>query len=213
MGEYDYDYEYKIVFLGGSGVGAKTSLISRLNNDYIENPCSTAGGSYTPIYIQVNLGIIKLLLWDTAGQERFWQLSRYFIKGSHCVILGYDITNKRSFSDIQEFWYNHAKNIVSEKSLIYLVANKIDLIGKEEVSEKEAMEYAKEKGIKYFRVSAKTGEGVNELLDDISYSLIIKFKNNINKNDINLLREDEKKIKRIHRRNNIEIILNKYLNY
>ena len=201
----EYNYEYKIVFLGGAGIGAKTSLINQLIDKYIENPSSTNGGSYSYIYIQVILGIIKLSIWDTAGQDRLRQIARHFIKGAHCVILGYDITTKRSFSDIQEFWYNHAKNIVGEKSLFYLVANKIDLIGEEEVSEKEAIEYAKEKGIKYFRVSAKTGEGVNELFADISYSLIIKFKNKIDKNDINLIREisqDRTKIKRLHMRNN-----------
>ena len=69
MEEYDYDYEYKIIFLGESGIGAKTSLINQLFDEYIENPPSTRGVSYSCIYIQVNLGIIKLTLWDTAGQE------------------------------------------------------------------------------------------------------------------------------------------------
>ena len=155
-------------------------------------------------------------LWDTAGQERYRSINGIFIKDSHCVILGFDITNKFSFKEIENYHYNKVKNILGDESLIYLVANKIDLIDEVEVSEKEAIDYAKEKGIKYFRVSAKTGEGVNELLEDIANSLIIKFKRKIDNEDQNLIREITKdgiEIKRLNIKEKIEIILNKFYNY
>ena len=102
------EYEYKIVFLGGVAVGSKTSLIDQLvNNRFDPNISTTNGESYSSIFAQVNLGIIKLGLWDIAGQEKYRSLSKFFIKDSHCVILGYDITHKNSFNEIKEFWYNH----------------------------------------------------------------------------------------------------------
>jgi Ras-related protein Rab-6A len=210
------EYDYKIVFLGESGTGAKTCLINQIIYNQFENYSSTSVAAYYSIFIQVKLGIIKLNLWDTAGQERFRSINGIFIKDSHCAILGYDITNKSSFKEIENYHYNKVKKILGDEPLIYLVANKIDLIGEEEVSEKEAIDYAKEKGIKYFRVSAKTGEGVNKLLVDISNSLIIKFKRMIDNEDQNLIREitkDGAEIKRLNIKEKIEIILNKFYNY
>ena len=210
------EYDYKIVFLGESGTGAKTCLINQIIYNEFENYSFTSPAVYYSTFIQVNLGIIKLNLWDTAGQERFRSINGIFIKDSHCAILGYDITNKRSFKEIENYHYNKVKKILGDEPLIYLVANKIDLIGEEEVSEKEAIDYAKEKGIKYFRVSAKTGEGVNELLEDIANSLIIKFKRMIDNEDKNLIREitkDGAEIKRLNIKEKIEIILNKFYNY
>ena len=210
------EYDYKIVFLGESGTGAKTCLINQIIYNEFENYSFTSPAVYYSTFIQVNLGIIKLNLWDTAGQERFRSINGIFIKDSHCAILGYDITNKRSFKEIENYHYNKVQKILGDEPLIYLVANKIDLIGEEEVSEKEAIDYAKEKGIKYFRVSAKTGEGVNELLEDIANSLIVKFKRMIDNEDQNLIREitkDGTEIKRLNIKEKIEIILNKFYNY
>ena len=215
-------YEYKIVLIGESGTGGKTSLINRLVlNIFDPNTIATSGASYTNIFVQVNLGIIKLELWDTAGQEKYRGLNRMFIKGSHCIILGYDITNRWSFEEIKNYQYNTVKDIVGDDALIYLVANKIELFEKEEVSEDEARDYAKEKGIKYFGVSCKTGRGINELLEDIAYSLIMKFKRVLDIKDRNLLREitkngtiiDVKERLRLMAKEKIEIILNKYYNH
>jgi len=162
------EYEYKLVLLGGSGIGAKTSLIKRfILNRFDSVMMTTSGANFCSTFIQVNLGIIRLGIWDTVGQKLYRKLSEVFIKNSHCIILGYDITSNDSFDEIKEFWYNYAKNIIGDESLIYLVANKIDLIRYEELSarEREGKNYAKEKGIKYFRISCKTGEGVDELFD------------------------------------------------
>ncbi len=195
------EYNYKIVFLGESGTGAKTTLNNQIIYKIFEENFFGLTASFYSAFIQVELGIIKLSLWDTTGQEKFRAMNNLFIKHSRCVILGYDITDKRSFKEIENYHYNNVKNILGDEPLIYLVANKIDLIDKVEVSEEEAIEYAKEKGIKYYRVSAKKGEGIDELFEDIVNSLIMKFKKVINNNDTNLIEEitkDGTKIKRLN---------------
>ena len=200
------EFVNNIVFLGEPGIGAKTSLIERLiDNKFDESKPSTCGCNYSSIIIQINLGLIQLALWDTVGQELFRPFCKHFIKVSHCIILGFDITNKHSFNEIKKFHYNNYKEY---DSLIYLVANKIDLIEDIEVSEKEAIDYAKEKGIKFFRISCKTGEGINELFEDIINLLVIKFKKIIDNNDKNLIREitkNEQKFKRLNINNKKEI--------
>jgi len=228
------DYEYKIVFIGEAGIGAKTWLINRLAYNMVSFEIPSTPGAYCiNIFVQVNLGIIGLQLWDTCGQEKYRGLNQIFIKGSHCIILGYDITHRRSFEEIKNFHYIMVKDIVGDDSLIYLVANKIDLYENKEVSEDEAKDYAKEKGIKYFKVSCLNNVGINELLEDIAYSLIKKFKRVLKNKDKYLIREitkngtiinglnsirgiakEEKEIE-INDKDNykIGISLNKYYNY
>ena len=167
--------EYKVIFSGNCGSGAKTSLISRFVNNKFEEHCqSTCFCTQSSLYIETDLGIINLQLCDTPGQKQYKSLINIFSKDSHCAILGFDITNYDSFNEIKEFRYNDIIKVNGNDILIYLVANKIDL-GVNEELDKEAMEYAKKKNIKYFKISSKTGEGVNLLLKDISNSLIRKY--------------------------------------
>ena len=201
---------YKIVFLGTSGV-AKTSLIQRfLNNKFDENEGSTLGANYTGLYIQTNLGTIKIDLWDSSGQDKYKELSKMFIRDSQCAILCYDITNKNTFEEIKYFHYENAKQILGDNSLIYLVANKIDLI-KDIKLDREAKKFAEEKNIKYFKISAKTGKGIDSLFEDIANSLINKFKFKIDNSNtilIQKLTEDGTKIKKL---NMIQIFDNNYI--
>ena len=120
---------YKVVFVGESGTGAKTSLINRiLFNSFDPEQVTTLSPQNVSKPIENNLGNkIKLDIWDSPGQEIFRSLVKIFLKDSHCIILGYDITDKRSFDEIREYHYNKIKEISGDFPLIYLVANKIDL--------------------------------------------------------------------------------------
>ena len=175
--DYDYDSEFKVIFVGESGIGAKTSLInSIIGQEFDEFRQSTQSPNYASTSIKNNLDHeIKMILWDTIGQEKYRAMTNLFLKDSHCVILGYDITNKNSFDEIKNYHYNNIKEKLGDAPLIYLVANKIDLWIKEEVSEGEAKAFAEEKKIKYFRVSSKTRQGVDLLINDIANSLTDKF--------------------------------------
>ena len=86
--------------------------------------------------IWTELGNIKLKLWDTMGQEKGRKIVNLFIKGSHCIILGYDITQKFKFDEIKNYHYNNVKEIIVDDSLIFLIANKINFIEDIKVSEK-----------------------------------------------------------------------------
>ena len=98
--------EYKVILLGESGVGAKTSLINRLvYNIFYDQVLSTAGASCSSKLIKLKNGKeIIINFWDTVGQEKYRSLTKFFIKDSDCVVLGYDITKKDSFENIKNFW-------------------------------------------------------------------------------------------------------------
>ena len=183
---------FKLLLLWESGTGAKTCLMHRyIYNSFTTRTISTIGFDSRIKIVQTDFGKIKLKLWDVEGQEKFRAIRSTYVKGSHCIILGYDVTDINSFKQIRKYWYNFVmKNKDGNSPLMYLVGNKIDKPDRV-VSDEEGKSLANDLNMKYFGVSAKTGENVDILFDDIVNSLINKFI------------YPEK----------IQKILNKYLNY
>jgi len=113
---------FKIVFLGDSGVGSKTSLVKIIIEDIFDpNVVSTNGASlfYKTIYSK-NGKAFLLNICDTAGQERLRELSKMFYFDADCIVLGYDISRKVSFESIDNYWYPTSKKI-SGANLFYLI--------------------------------------------------------------------------------------------
>ena len=161
------DENIKVTLIGGSGVG-KTCIIRRYYlNEYLENPASTCGGSYTAKHININNKLIQIDLWDTAGQERFRSLGKHFYKDAYIVILVYDITSQSSFEEIEQVWYPSVKEHGEKYSVLAVVGNKCDLYEKEEVKENEAREFAKKIGATFMLVSAKSGNNIDLLFDTL----------------------------------------------
>ena len=187
---------FKIILYGPSFTGAKTSLLERIVNNKFEIYFSTVGIDFTYLIIESKYGIIKLMIWDFAGQEQFRNTVKSYFKGAHCIILGYDITNKKSYKETKKSCYDFIIDNLNKDNipLFYLVANKIDLHDEIEIPDKDALSFAKEKKMEYFKISAKTGEGVDLLLNHIVNSLIKKYMQNIIKKDINfkLIKEMDK---------------------
>ena len=167
---------FKLFLLGESNTGAKTCLMHRyIDNSFTANRMTTIGNDFRIKNVQTDFGVIKLQIWDTPGQERFRTINSTYVKGSHCIILGYDVTDRQSFKQIKN-WYNFVmKNKDGDSPLIYLVGNKIDKIEDRVVSDEEGKSLANDLNMKYFDVSAKTGKNVNVLFDDIVNSLIKKY--------------------------------------
>ena len=170
MAEDENDKEYesvKVTLIGGTAVG-KTCLIRRFSDDiYVENPPSTSGGSYSEKCITIDDKNIHLNLWDTAGQERFRALGKHFYKDAYIIILVYDISQKSTFQEIKDVWYPNVKQNGEKYTVLALVGNKSDLYEEEQVTESEAKEYAKEINAIFMLVSAKNGDNVNNLFEDV----------------------------------------------
>ena len=148
---------FKLFLLGESNTGAKTSLMRRCADDVFDaESLPTIGFDFKNKIVQTDFGAIKLQIWDTPGQEKFRTINSYYVKGSHCIILGYDVTYRQSFEEIRKYWYNFVmKNKDGDSPLIYLVGNKIDKPDRI-VSDEEGKSLANDLNMKYFGVSAKT---------------------------------------------------------
>ena len=167
--------KYKIIFLGDSGIGSKTSLIKRMNhNVFTPNITNKNSCSFVSKSIKIKNGKkIIMNFWDINGHEIFRNLTKKFLENSDCVVLGYDVTNINSFKNIQDFWYKFSKDN-SGTNLIYLIGNKIDLINERKVEKDIARSFAEKNNMKYFEISCATSEGVQEFFDDLKNELFRK---------------------------------------
>ena len=159
--------EYKIIFIGESGVGAKTSLINRIAGLKF-NPHSETTTTNSFVNIKIKLGKnreINLHLWDTIGQEKYRSLTKIFMTDIDCAVIGYDITNRRTFEEVKNYWCPTVKEL-KYCNLIYLIANRMDLYEHEQVKEFEGENYAKSENLRFFMISCKTGD---EILHFIKY--------------------------------------------
>jgi hypothetical protein len=67
----EYDYLFKLVLIGDSGVG-KSNLLSRFTrNEFNLESKSTIGVEFATKSLNVDSKVIKAQIWDTAGQERY----------------------------------------------------------------------------------------------------------------------------------------------
>ena len=168
-------YIIKLLTLGDTTVG-KTSIVLRFSDDkFDENQFATIGIDFKTKYIKVRDASVKVLIWDTAGQEKFRNIAKQYYKGANGVLLVYDICNRKSFERV-EFWMNELKeNNQIESLYTILVANKIDLENKRVVTREEGEKYAEDNNISYFEVSAKNGEGIVDLFNNITKGTIDKI--------------------------------------
>jgi len=86
----EYDYLFKVVLIGDSGVG-KSNLLSRFTrNEFNLESKSTIGVEFATRSIQVDGKTIKAQIWDTAGQERYRRSRQHIIavllEPSSCMI-------------------------------------------------------------------------------------------------------------------------------
>jgi len=105
---------------------------------------------------------IKFQLWDLAGQPHFQFIRPPFYRGALLAILVFDITNRKSYDNIQ-LWVRETKNNVGDIPMI-LAGNKNDLIDQRVIPKSEGEALAAELNSRYFETSAKTGENLDEMM-------------------------------------------------
>ncbi len=193
----------KIILIGNSGVG-KTCISQRYikgNKDIDLNPNSTVGASYFQKFIEIDGKSISVDIWDTAGQEKYRSMGKMFYKEAHIVLFIYDITNKESFKELQEVWYNEITENGEKNVVFVVVGNKSDLFLNEQVKEEDAREWAEQIGALYSLVSAKTGDCINALFENaVRKYLSPNFNSEIKKE-----KKQKENIKRLSESNNNNI--------
>lgn len=165
--------KYKLVFLGDESVG-KTSIITRFMYDTFDDTYKvTIGIDFVSKTMYLEDRIVRLQLWDTAGQERFRSLIPSYIRDSSVAIVVYDITNRASFLNADQ-WIEDIKAERGNDVVIMLVGNKTDLQSKRQVSVEEGEAKAKQLGgeaIMFIETSAKAGFNIKALFRKLALAL------------------------------------------
>lgn len=114
---------YKIVLLGNSGVGKSTTLHRYFLGEKNTKITATISANFHSVSYSDN---IKLNLWDTAGQCKFRSICPIYYRGSSACIVVFDVTDKQSYNDTNDWVSSYKTTIDTDNPLILLIANKID---------------------------------------------------------------------------------------
>lgn len=157
----EYDYLFKLLLIGDSGVGKSCLLLRFADDTYTESYISTIGVDFKIRTIELDGKTIKLQIWDTAGQERFRTITSSYYRGAHGIIVVYDTTDLESFNNVKQ-WLHEIDRYASDNVNKLLVGNKSDLTNKRAVSFDQAKEFADSLGIEFIETSAKNATNVEK---------------------------------------------------
>lgn len=160
----------RVVLVGDSSVG-KTSLLNKLvAHKFNENEQSTVGANYHLYSYFVDGKNVEIQVWDTAGQEKYRSLGPIYFRHAAGAIVVFDLTVKETFDHLGE-WINSFTDVAGSETIICIAANKSDLNVACEVPIETAEKWAKANGYYFKPTSALTGEGVEELFQQMVTSL------------------------------------------
>ncbi|KAK8894500.1 GTP-binding protein of the rab [Tritrichomonas musculus] len=169
--------DLKVIFIGDSNTG-KTSIAYRLVNDtFNPDQQSTIGSCVFELHVKDGSGDLNIHLWDTAGQEKFRSLIPNYSRDAKIVLLVYNISDPESLPRVDQ-WFDMLKQTAVNMPKIILIGNKVDIADNtshEDILSKQK-QFANDMGandnnyenyVAAFSTSAKTGEGINLIIQTI----------------------------------------------
>jgi len=155
----NFDYLFKVVLIGDSGVG-KSNLLSRFTrNEFNLESKSTIGVEFATRSLNVDGKNIKAQIWDTAGQERYRAITSAYYRGAVGALLVYDISKHATYVNVTR-WLKELRDHADSNIVIMLVGNKSDLKHLRAVPTDEAKAFATENGLSFIETSALDASNV-----------------------------------------------------
>nr|XP_004611274.1 unnamed protein product [Sorex araneus] len=184
----------------GEGVGKSSLLLRFADNTFSGSYITTIGVDFKIRTVEINGEKVKLQIWDTAGQERFRTITSTYYRGTHGVIVVYDVTSAESFVNVKR-WLHEINQNCDDVCRI-LVGNKNDDPERKVVETEDAYKFAGQMGIQLFETSAKENINVEEMFNCITELVLRAKKDNLAKqqqqqqNDVVKLTKNSKRKKR-----------------
>ena len=169
----------KGILCGDASVGKSAIIRSLSGLEFIQDSRSTIAGAFFSKNFKINNEDFVIEIWDTAGSEKYHSVIPQFFRNANVICLVFDVTNRESYNNLN-FWINFAEMNAPLNVTIIVVGNKIDLDENRVISFEEGKRFNNSiNGLAYLETSAKTGEGIDNLINLISTlnGQIFKFNN------------------------------------
>lgn len=150
----------KVLVVGDSGVG-KTALVRAFTEQgpFLSNYEPTVGSDFAVRQLTHAGREYRVNIWDVSGDPKFLEVRNEFYKEVQGVLLVYDITNRRSFQDLERWMDECAKYSQGADIQLVVVATKVESAPRA-VPEQSARDWAKGRSLPYFEVSSVQGKNV-----------------------------------------------------
>lgn len=164
--EDDYDYLFKLVLIGDSGVG-KSNLLSRFTkNEFNLESKSTIGVEFATKSLNVDGKVVKAQIWDTAGQERYRAITSAYYRGAVGALLVFDVTRRDTFENIER-WLRELRQHTDPNIVMMLVGNKSDLRHLVSVSTDDGKALAERESLFFLETSALESTNVEKAFSEV----------------------------------------------
>lgn len=173
-----YDFLFRLLMLGDSGVG-KTCMLRRFTeSDFDTTHISTIGIDFKMKTLEVDGTKVRVQIWDTAGQERYQTITKQYYRRAQGVIFVYDITDKLSFKHIAK-WVSDVDEYTTQKMETILVGNKCDDSLRREVSKNQGTKLAGSYGMEFFETSASKNINISESFERLTELVLQAHKRDV----------------------------------
>lgn len=161
-----YNFVFKVVLIGESGVG-KSNLLSRFTkNEFNHDSRTTIGVEFSTRTVQLSGFTIKAQIWDTAGLERYRAITSAYYRGALGALLVYDITKHLTYESVER-WLKELYDHSDPNIAVMLVGNKTDLESERSVPTEEAQSFAEKNGLLFLETSALESTNVEAAFNNV----------------------------------------------
>ncbi|KDR15701.1 ras-like protein 2 [Zootermopsis nevadensis] len=161
-----YAQTYKLVVVGGGGVGKSAITIQFIQSYFVTDYDPTIEDSYTKQCVIDDVPA-KLDILDTAGQEEFSAMREQYMRSGEGFLLVFAVTDKASFDEMYKFHRQILRVKDRDEFPMLLVGNKADLEHQRLVSQMEAQNLSRQLKIPYIECSAKLRMNVDQAFHEL----------------------------------------------
>ena len=185
----------KIIVIGEREVGNTWLLTQFIKSKFENELIPTIASDKVIKQYEINNKKLTLELWDTVGQEKYRSVNKIFMKKTQIGLIVYDITNRKSFQNLN-YWLETLKNSNKDsKVIIGILANKSDLFEERVIKTEEGKKFADDNNCFFFETSSKDHQSIEKVFNILCTcyldNLEKKKNDNLKQNENNNLDDEE----------------------
>lgn len=166
MSKAQFLREYKLVVVGGGGVGKSALTIQFIQGHFVDEYDPTIEDSYRKqCFIDDEVALLDVL--DTAGQEEYGAMREQYMRTGEGFLLVYSVTSQSSFDEISVFHQQILRVKDKDYFPVVVIANKIDLEEDRQVDPQAGLALARSFGSTQIETSAKARINVDESFHEL----------------------------------------------